>query len=299
MYESILVPTDGSNHATQAAVHGFALARAFDATVHVINVVDLQTEGGLFNAGGVDEEFIARCEARGQEAIDEIEAHAHNSDTVKTEVLRGAPSDTILEYADNNDVDLIAMGTHGRRGLDRYIAGSVTERVVRLANVPVLTVRANEHRTELGSFEHILIPTDGSDCAAAAIEHGIEIAKAFDATVHALSVVDVGAIAMSSDIVPAAETVNRLEKQGQKATDEIATRARNAGLSATTAVEEGFPAKDILGYANDNDVDLITMGTHGWRGIDRVLLGSTTERTIRRAEMPVLSVRPDEKKSNK
>jgi nucleotide-binding universal stress UspA family protein len=294
MYDTVLIPIDGSEHAVRAAEHGLHVARQFDATVHVVNVVDLQSAGGLFDAGGVAEEFVDRLEDEGRETVREIEELAEGSDDVRTAVLSGKPSDAILDYADERDADLVFVGTHGRTGLNRYIAGSVTERIVRMADVPVLTVRATERSAVEDGYERILVPTDGSRCAAVAIDHALAIGDASDATIHALNVVDVGAVATSSDVAPATGTVNRLREQGEKATEEVAERAREAGLDAVTTVTEGFPEKELLGYADENDLDLIAMGTHGRRGVDRVLLGSTTANTIRRAEMPVLSVRHSE-----
>lgn len=291
MYDTVLIPTDGSEHAVRAAEHGLHVARQFDATVHVINVVDLESAGGIFDAGGVSEEFVDRLEDEGRETIREIEELAEGSDDVRTAVVRGKPSDAILDYADERDADFVFMGTHGRTGLNRYIAGSVTERVVRMADVPVLTVSATERSAVEDGYDRILVPTDGSECAAVAIDHALAIGEAYDATIHALNVVDVGALAASSDVAPVTETVNRLEEQGEKATEDIAERARETGLDAVTTVCEGFPERELLGYADENGIDLIAMGTHGRRGVDRVLLGSITANMIRRAEVPVLSVR--------
>ncbi|NHN49192.1 universal stress protein [Halostella sp. JP-L12] len=294
MYDTILVPTDGSDHAVRAAGHGLSLARAFDATVHVVSAVDVQAAAGPFDVGGVGDDFVARLEAKAEETIDAVEAIADESDDVRTAVLRGTPSDAILEYADDHDAELIAMGTHGRSGLKRYIAGSVTERVVRLADVPVLTTRATERSRVGDGYEEILVPTDGSELAAAAIEHGIAIAQRFDARVHAVNIVDVSGIAATPNYTPPIELIERYESEGEAATERIATVARDAGLDAVTEVREGFSAVDLLEYADENDIDLIAMGTAGRSGLDRFLLGSTTERVIRRADVPVVAVNPGE-----
>jgi nucleotide-binding universal stress UspA family protein len=291
MYDTLLVPTDGSEHAERAAEHALSVARAFDATVHLINVVDVQSEGGLFSAGGVDEEFLERLKDQARETIADLEAPAEPGDDVRTAVVEGRPSEGILDYAAENDADLVFMGTHGRTGLDRYVTGSVTERVVRQSNVPVFTVRATERSAVGDGYDRVLIPTDGSDCAAAAVNHGIAIAKKYDATVHAVNVVNVRTVTASDEIPPHTELLERLEERGEDATEAVAERAREAGLDASTAVLDGVPARGLREYAEENDVDLITMGTHGRRGLDRYLIGSTTTKVVRTAEMPVLSVR--------
>ncbi|HMB50620.1 MAG TPA: universal stress protein, partial [Natronoarchaeum rubrum] len=93
MYDTVLVPTDGSEHAERAAEHAFDLARRFDAEVHLVNVVDVQSEGGLFSAGGVDEAFIGQLEDDARETISEVEKLADSGDDVRTAVVRGKPAE--------------------------------------------------------------------------------------------------------------------------------------------------------------------------------------------------------------
>lgn len=291
MYDTILVPTDGSDHAVRAAEHGRVLARAFDATVHVLAVVDVEGAAGPFGRGP-DEALVEELEADGEDAVESARSVLDGVDAVRTAVLRGTPSETILDYAEDNDVDLIAMGTHGRTGLDRYVSGSVTERVVRLADVPVVTVRAGGRLPDAEAYEEVLVPTDGSEAAAAAIDHGVAIAERFDGRVHAVNVINVADLAVNHTYGPPGELLEGLQSAGEAATERVADRARAAGLDAETRVVEGYPTGDLLSYAEDNDVDLVAMGTHGRSGLERVLLGSTTERMIRRAAVPVLAVHP-------
>lgn len=290
MYDTILVPTDGSDHAVRAAEHGSALSEKFDATVHVLHVVDTQSGAGPFDVGGIRDEVIGRLEEEGEGAIEASEAVFDGSDPLRTGIVRGQPSETILEYATDHEVDILVMGTQGRTGLERYLMGSVTERVIRAAELPVLTVRATDQRHFDGDYDEILVPTDGSRSAGAAVEHGIAIADHFDARLHAVNVVDIGEFAATGNFTPPAELLERYRSQGASATDRIATRARDAGVEAVTAVCEGFPAEELIGYRKDNDIDLIAMGTAGRTGLRRYLIGSTTERIIRRAEVPVVAV---------
>ena len=168
MYHNILYPTDGSTGSKTAATHAKAIASAFDATVHVLHVVDSR-EGGLGVSGAfigegrrgmsgqsADKGYIGRHEDRPdlEEIGESLAEHARelfgaspdSSDgiAVTTAVETGTPHSVILRYADENDIDLVVMGTHGRTGVERYLLGSVTEKVVRLADQPVVTVRADE-----------------------------------------------------------------------------------------------------------------------------------------------------------
>lgn len=290
MYDTVLVPTDGSDHAIRAAEHGLTVAQAFDATVHALNVIDLRAAGGPFDAGGLGEEFLARLEQQGESAVGDIEglAHERGIDGVQTAVVQGNPSEAIREYANEHDADLLAMGTQGTGGVKRYITGSVTERVVRSAGRPVLTVRDTDRSRGSEGYDEILVPTDGSEFATAAAEHAVAIARQYGARIHAVHVVDVPGLASTQ--TPPGDLVATLEQRGTTATDEIVTDARNAGLEGTADVREGSPSETLLEYAGEFDVDLIAMGTAGRTGLDRYLLGSTTERTIRNADVPVLAV---------
>lgn len=140
MYTDILVPTDGSESATEATRNAIELADAFDGTIHALYVIDI----GAMWPDAYEGTVLNDLEERGTEAVAEVRARAEDAGVAVTDdVVTGRhPHRAILEYADENAVDCIVMGTHGRRGLDRYLLGSVAERVVRLADVPVLTVHA-------------------------------------------------------------------------------------------------------------------------------------------------------------
>jgi nucleotide-binding universal stress UspA family protein len=292
MYESVLIPTDGSEHARRAAEHAVSVASAVEGTVHVLSVVDVQAAAGPFDAGGVDDAFVSRLEADSEAAIGAIEAiaEANGPTGVQTAIRRGRPQQAIPEYANSHDVDLVAMGTHGRTGIERYVLGSVTEEVIRSVGMPVLTARATAASRVADGYESVLVPTDGSEYAAEAYEPGIAMARTFGARLHAVNVVDVTDIAPSPDAEPAGSVLDSFETAGETATGEIATAASEAGLEAVTAVREGTPARSLLEYVADQGIDLIVMGTAGRTGPSRYLLGSTTERIIRHADVPVVAV---------
>lgn len=142
-------------------------------------------------------------------------------------------------------------------------------------------------------YDRILVPTDGSPAADAAVEHAVTIADRFDSTVHALYVVDATAYstleAGGNEIV-----VDALEEEGRNAVRRISDAADEADLPVIEAVESGAAYSSILEYADEEDIDMIVMGTHGRQGLDRYLLGSVTERVVRTADQPVLTVRMDD-----
>lgn len=136
-------------------------------------------------------------------------------------------------------------------------------------------------------YNKILVPTDGSEGAEISVEHAIEIADKFDAEVHVLYVVDIRA-KTAGDVW--ANMIGRFHDIGEEATDEIGGMVEERGLNSVKQVLEGVPHQEINNYAEENDIDMIVMGTHGRTGLDRVLLGSTTEKVVRTSEVPVMTV---------
>ncbi|AGN01776.1 universal stress protein uspa-like protein [Salinarchaeum sp. Harcht-Bsk1] len=138
MYQRILLPTDGSESAHAALDHALDIARQYDAELHVLHVVSAAyAEGGPGHATAVE-----ALEEHGEETFERIRERTEALDVeTACEQRHGEPHAVIVEYADDADCDLTVMGTHGRTGLQRYLLGSVTEKVVRTSDVPVLTVR--------------------------------------------------------------------------------------------------------------------------------------------------------------
>lgn len=138
------------------------------------------------------------------------------------------------------------------------------------------------------SYDTVVAPTDGSDPAEAGIERAIELARAFDATVHTLFVIDESDRPGDWDVV-----VERQEEAGESALDAAFEIGADAGITAQRHLRRGRPAEAIVEFASEHDADLVVMGTHGRSGFDRIRhAGSTTERVLRSATVPVLAVPP-------
>lgn len=140
-YENVLVPTDGSKNAERAAPYGANVAEQVDASLHLLSVVDVQAEAGAFNAGGVTDEFVERLETEGRTAVERLEQHIDDTDvSVESSVVRGTSHDAVSEYVAENSIDLVVMASKGKSSFASRPLGSVTERVLRTVNVPVLVV---------------------------------------------------------------------------------------------------------------------------------------------------------------
>lgn len=143
-YRTVLVTADGSDVAVRAAPYGADMARRFGATLHALSVVDVQAEAGLFDAGGVRQEFVERLETRGRRAVDELVAGIETTDLeVRTSVVRGTAHNAITDHVVDNGVDLVVMSSEGQSGLAGQRLGTVTGRVLRSVDRPVLVVTAD------------------------------------------------------------------------------------------------------------------------------------------------------------
>ncbi|PHQ37388.1 hypothetical protein DJ69_16950 [Halorubrum persicum] len=287
MYDTIVVPVDGSAPAQAAAETAVQLADTFDADVSLLAVVepsDSSPTESLPDAPGRDD-----LSSQWLQTLDRAAATASKADVpCETAIESGVAHTEIAAHADRVGADLVAMGTHGRTGIDRLLLGSVTERTLRTLEIPVLTIPGVEAAG--ADIDDIVVPTDGSPGSERAAEHACAVADAYDATVHALAVVDVQSLAaVSEGGVAISDLVSSLEAQREHHVEAVCERAEARGVPCESAVVEGTPQTAIRDYADDRDADLIAMGTHGREGVKRLFLGSVTERTVRESEVPVLA----------
>lgn len=146
-------------------------------------------------------------------------------------------------------------------------------------------------------YDEILVPTDGSSGTRRAVEHAVDLADRYDARLHALYVVDTGYqyAGTEDDFIDWDVVIEGDTAYGETAVQAVADEAAAAGVETVMAIRESPQIhRAILDYAEDENIDLIAMGTHGRRGLERMFLGSVTERVVRTAEVPVLTVRMDE-----
>jgi len=284
MYDEILLPVD-ANAATSAVLrHVGELARWSDATVRLLFVAD--TTRDSVTVAGTD--VVDALVREGEETVDRAGGTLGSLGVdYETDVVQGGPPETIVDYADRYDYDLIAMATSGREGISRHLLGSVTERVVRLSAVPVLTARTQDDESLRFPYESVLVPTDGSDGAMRAARHGVVLADALDATLHALSVIDEGSLGPD---VRSAISDSAGERAADDAVEAVASAGAERGLAVEGHVERGSPHEEILRSVDDLGIDAVVVGTTGRRGIDRVLLGSVAERVVRSTPVPVITV---------
>lgn len=291
--DSILLPTDGSDRALAGAKRGIDLAVATGADVHVLSVIDASETETITSLLGRDgDEEVAAIEAEAEAAVEAVATLVQETAPdleVTTTTERGTPFRVIDRYVDTADIDVVAMGTKGRTGLERVRLGSVTENVLRTVAVPVLAVppEAVDRSLSPAQTDALLLPTDGSPGGDVAVDWAVALADAFDAMVHALY--SAGTSRFQARTEPD-EVLSKLEDEGQAALETARERAVEAGVSVTGTVASGPPARVILDYAEENAIDLVVIGTHGRSGVERQLIGSVTETVVRNSDVPVVCV---------
>jgi nucleotide-binding universal stress UspA family protein len=139
-------------------------------------------------------------------------------------------------------------------------------------------------------YDAILVPTDGSTGTARTLDHALSIAADNEATLYVLYVLDNRQYRAAAPETKE-EVIGSLREEGERALEDAAVRARDAGVEVVTELRQGIPHKDIIEYADEADIDLIAMGTHGRTARDRIAtLGSVTQRVVQNADRPVLVV---------
>jgi nucleotide-binding universal stress UspA family protein len=286
MYDQILFPTDGSEPADSVLDYALQIASEHEATIHVLNVADTSQDSLVRIRGDITDVL----EQHGEEIVEDAARRAEERGIpVTSAVLQGDPYRTIIDYSKQSDIDCIVMPTHGRRGLHRFLLGSVTERVINTAEVPVIAVNPDRNRPLTYPPQRVLVPTDGSRGAELAVVEGIQVSKAMGATLHLLHVVETGSLGPDArSILKESELVERANEVIQEASE----RVEEASLDPVTSViEHGEPSKVIRDYVVENDIDIAVLGTHGQTDFSRYVLGGVSAKLVRTSPVPVMWVR--------
>ena len=276
MPRDVLIPTDGSPLSVDALEA--AIATFPDGNVTLLYVIDPRYTTG-------DDE--RRPERVFSELLDIAE---RNGIEVDTEIRVGHPSREIIRFSEAAAVDDIIIGSHGRERISRILLGSVAERVLRRAPVPVTIVRPQQR---LGT-EHYVVPIDGSEQSTKALEYALSVFPDVETTIlHAIDPMETHY--GEGQLVHTEAEYERIRDEADQllADAEDLAGEYDADITTTTIVEWGpnRPADAILNYVDNNDIDHVIMGSHGRSGVSRVLLGSVAETVARRSPAPVTVVR--------
>ena len=295
MFSKLLIPLDGSKTAEKVLPFARILAATFKLPLELLEVVDIAAATVHIAADKARylDRIIAEGESASRERLDEIAAKFSGLQ-VSCKVERGRPADVIIERAEAEAGTLIAMATHGRSGINRWMMGSVAEKVLRGTKVPLFLVRAGDEAPVGPSVDikSILVPLDGSELAASVLAIVSELAKMLDSEIVLCRAYELAAMAYygSEDYLPKYDEMLRelkdeVEEYLKKKTEDL----KAGGLPNVSWVAlEGSGAEAIVRYANARPNVLIAMCTHGRSGVSRWTLGSVTEKVVRHSDEPVL-----------
>jgi nucleotide-binding universal stress UspA family protein len=283
MVDRLLFPTDGSDAAGSGFEYAVALAADTGAELFVLHVADTSE----ISHTRIDNEVVDAFVDEGESIVEEMVASIGTRDVdVTTDVVQGIPDETIVQYAEQYDIDTIVMPTRGRQGV-QHLVGSVTERVLRRAPMPVLALPPGAASGARFPPEGILVAVDGSAPSAAAVAAGVEAASRNDASLHLVHVVEESLLGGRFPGAVDAEAESLIEAAVEGVPSSFSG-------TVTPSVERASSAEQgLLNYAEANDIDLVVSGSSAGSGLRQHLIGSTTERLIRNASVPVMAV-PEE-----
>ncbi|MFB6249303.1 MAG: universal stress protein [Salinibacter sp.] len=302
--DHLLLPTDFSTCADHALIHAVEVADRFDARLHILHVVnELDPDWyGITDAQKRAGELRKQIREEAQDRLHDLVPDAEVDTTVSLQ-LSFDVADSIHEYVEERAIDLVVMGTHGRRGIDRLMLGNVADKIVRHATCPVMTVREEAPRTgaeDEAAFQDVLAPIDFSDYAREALQVSKTFASVYDARLHLLFVAEKRTVPTFSDTgIPGIGVVEmdpEIVDNAERALKQLDADVEGPDVQSTYHVREGEVSADIVDMAETKGVDLIVMATRGLTGLSQFLLGSNTERVVRVAPCPVLTIPFQEEK---
>ncbi len=314
MFERILVPLDGSSVAERAIPAAASIARAFGGSVILLSVVAPPVTPGKFSvpeeypkASTEEERASATAYLRGIAQSDKLAGIA-----TEVQTLVGATAPMILSATQSLHADLIVLCTHGYTGFKRWRLGSVAEKVIRHAQIPVFVLpeRGSEPATAVQQAVHALVALDGSSLSevmlepAASLTAGLARAASQQGTLQLMRVVDIpsgyGKFRSTVDSFYDAQMRAEAKQEYEQYLETVAKRFSEGELAkynlAVTTVVATDPdvAEAIVQTAEQEKVDFTAMATHGRGGVQRWALGSITERVLHATMVPLFIMRPQE-----
>ena len=280
--KNIMVPVDFSEASKKAVNYGLSLALEFEARLVLTHIVPYDA--------------LAYLTAKAR-LLELVPPDCRDKIVFETIVKSGEVRQELLGIVEDKEIDLVVMGSRGRSYFERVLLGSVTERMLRKLHVPILTVshldpEKDLHKPEPIPLRRLLYATDLSDGSEAGLEFSIRLARAFDANLTVLHVIQPMDAAMrgmeTGGFMP--DYTAEIRAQAAERLNRLVALVSDGSVPITTALAEGVPFETINQTAVDNKADLLVINLQGKGRLERALLGTTAERVIRTATVPVLSL---------
>jgi nucleotide-binding universal stress UspA family protein len=296
----ILCPIDFSDFSRHALDHALAIAKWYKSTVTVLHVFSPAPVTTFGPGPVVFQPFVLTAEDVEQLRADTkafVDADSASGIAVDTLLREGNVAAEILDQATTMGADLLALGTHGRSGFERLVLGSITEKVLRKARCPVLTIpRRSPDAVPAGPvfFKRIVCAVDFSECSMHALQYALSLAQEADGSltvVHVLAPDVAAQVGIGEEHVSFAEWQRQHEAAARQLLEKAVPESATAYCKAESLLLRGKPWREILRVASDRQAELIVMGVQGRAAADLLFFGSTTQHVVRQAACPVLTLR--------
>lgn len=299
MYSKVLIPLDGSKTAEKVLPYARYLAGKFKIPVELLAVIDIAEMATHISA-----EKVRHLDTMIEDGVRASTTYLRGIATtfrdakVTCTVEKDRAEDAIIGKGAADTAMLIAMATHGRSGLDRFLIGSVAEKVLRGTANPLLLVRAAEAAKAEGEavFKSVIVPLDGSELAESVIPMTAGVAKTLDLEVVLFRAYHIPYNAYAGDdgyyAVNYDELIAGVRDEAKEYLDKKVAEVKKLGVAKISAMtKEGFAGDEIIAIGRKTPDGLIAMCSHGRSGVKRWVLGSVTETVVRHSGDPVLVVR--------
>jgi nucleotide-binding universal stress UspA family protein len=300
MYTRILIPLDGSKTAEKVLPYARHLAAVLKLPVELLAVIDIAEMASHMAAEKARFlDTLIEDGMRNSEDYLRSAAATFAGANVKCTVEKGRAEESIVEHAAKDKNTLITMATHGRSGVDRFLLGSVAEKVLRSSTSPLLLIRASVEAKAEGeaAVKSIIVPLDGSDLAESVLPAAVELARSLDAEIVLFRAYNIpyGAYSAGEGFYDPVNLDTLLASIKDEAAEYLARKTdelkRNGVAKVSFVAKEGFSADEIIAFARETKDGMIAMCTHGRSGVKRFVLGSVSESVARHSVDPVLVLR--------
>jgi nucleotide-binding universal stress UspA family protein len=300
----ILCPIDFSDFSRRALDHAVAIAKWYDSTITLLHVCAVVPAAAYAPGSGVlpsaaptpaDRDALFAAMKRF------AESEAGTTVPIEFDGVEGSTVAEILAKAEAMPADLLVMGTHGRSGFERLVLGSVTEKVLRKAVCPVLTVpgiMSDVVPVPGVLFKNIVCAIDFSDCSMHALNYAMSLAQEADARLTVVHVIELptDVVREVRETVPAGprnlqEYITLTEVDRRARLKEAVPESVRAYCTVDTLLPTGKAYREILRVVDERKADLLVIGIHGRGVVDRMLFGSTAQHLVRQTSCPVLTLR--------
>jgi nucleotide-binding universal stress UspA family protein len=297
MYENILVALDGSQLSEAVLTYARFIAAKLKVPIELLHVVDIEApRSSSAEQQNRHQNIVAAEQQNSMSYLKKIAASFADLAATKCVVEIGKPAQVIVDRAARDAGSLIAMTTHGRSGFNRWLLGSIADKVLHTAANPLLLVRATNESKNLTEppLNTIMIALDGSPLAEIVLPHAAELAAKMGVGVVLTRVFGVPTPMFAEEYGPYVEELwEQVESETHDYLDEKAKQMQAQGLTdVSTKAEPGFASEKLIELAHERGGTLLAMCTHGRSGVDRWVLGSVTDRVVRHLGGPVLIIRP-------